>query len=309
MTYTNPFRFLLSLAIGYFLLFTLTAQFSQWDRAARDFDGKIGNTPFLFNREAGNLEVDSTALGEQRISGLARLDSLSRFNPQLREGLKGLDTIQANGMDFNRNAQVRDSITFSDPPKFFQGLKEKSRLNSFAQRIDFFFRGISRDTLYSFDHAVEKYGIEDRFSNKMAYSWAHGLDRVIKEPGRYVKSTLSKLPLVIFMFLPLFALFIWLAYIRKNHTYTDHLIFSFHNQALLFILLILSLVLDLVFKISTSEYFLLVFGVYLYKAMRKFYGQGRFKTFVKFCFLNTVFLILAILVLIIAFTGSIFIYN
>lgn len=309
LTYTNPFRFLLSLAIIYFLLLAMTTRFSQFDRAARDFGGPIGDTPFLFDRGSGNLQVDSTKLGEQRARTLAQLDSLRRFNPQLVEGLQALDTIKVSGTDLDPGAAQRDSLMFADPPGYFQGLQQKSRLNSFAQRINFFFKGIERDTLYSFDEAVAKYGVQARFSNKMAFSWAHGIDRVIKEPGRYLKSTLSKLPLVIFLFLPLFTLFIWLAYIRKNHTYTDHLIFSFHNQALLFILLILSLLLDLVFNLGSSGVFLMIFGVYLYKAMRKFYGQGRFKTVAKFFFLNTVFFILAILVLMISFTGSIFIYN
>jgi len=309
LTYTNPFRFLLSLAIVYFLLLALTTPFSQFNRAARGFDGSIADTPFRFDTASGNLAVDSTKLEEQRTRALAGLDSLRRFNPELAQGLKALDTIRGSGVDMDLGTAQRDSLMFADPPAYFQGLRGKSRLNSFAQRINFFYKGIIRDTLYSFDEALALYGIQDRFSNKMAFSWAHGLDRMVKEPGRYLKSTLSKLPLVIFLFLPLFALFIWLAYIRKNHSYTDHLIFSFHNQALLFILLILSLLIDLVFKVGSAGVFLLIFGIYLYMAMKKFYGQGRLKTLIKFFFLNTVFFILAMLVLMISFTGSIFIYN
>src|SRR5690606_22988894 len=285
LTYTNPFRFLLSLAIVYFLLLALTTPFSQFNRAARGFDGSIADTPFRFDTESGNLAVDSTKLEEQRTRALAGLDSLRRFNPELAQGLKALDTIRGSGVDMDLGTAKRDSLMFADPPAYFQGLRGKSRLNSFAQRINFFYKGIKRDTLYSFDEALALYGIQDRFSNKMAFSWAHGLDRMVKEPGRYLKSTLSKLPLVIFLFLPLFALFIWLAYIRKYHSYTDHLIFSFHNLALLFILLILSLLIDLVFKVGSAGVFLLIFGIYLYMAMKKFYGQGRLKTLIKFFFL------------------------
>lgn len=309
LTYTNPFRFLLSLAIVYFLLLAGTTRFSRLDRAVRDMDGSIPNTPFVFDGPTGNLQVDSIRLVEQRSRALDGLDSLRRYNPELVEGLQVLDTIQINTAGRNRSMAERDSLKFADPPAHFRALRQKSGLNSFAQRVDFFYKGIKRDTLYTFDDAVARYGIQDRFTNKMAFSWAHGIDRMIKEPGRYLKSTLSKLPLVIFLFLPVFALFIWLAYIRKNHTYTDHLIFSFHNQALLFILLILSLLLDLVLKVGSTWIFLIVFGGYLYKAMRNFYGQGRLKTILKFCFLNTVFFFLALWVLMIAFTGSIFIYN
>lgn len=309
LTYSNPFRFLLSLAFIYFLLFTFTTEFSRWDRAGRTFKGEIPGTPFLFDPASNNLEVDSVKLRDQTRSIMSQLDSIPQLDPEARAQLRALDTLRGlSGLTFQNQAQL-DSIHFADPAAYFGKLKEKSRINSFAQRINFFYKGIERDTLYTFDQAVARYGIEDRWSNKMAYSWAHGIGRVLEEPGRYVKTTLSKLPLVIFLFLPLFALFIWLAYIRKNHTYTDHLIFSFHNQALLFILLIVSLLLDLLFKTDSTGIFLLIFGVYLYKAMRRFYGQGRFKTLCKFLFLNTVFFVLALFVLIISFTGSIFIYN
>ena len=308
VTYTNPFRFLLSLAFIYFLLFTFTTEFSSWDRAARSFKGEIPGTPFSLEPGSNDIVVDSVKLEEQTRKVLSRLDSIP-MNRDARRQLQALDTLRGLAGLSNSRSGLRDSVKFADPVAYFGELKQKSSLNSFAQKIDFFYKGIDRDTLYTFDQAVARYGIEDRWSNKMAYSWAHGIGRVLDEPGRYVNSTLSKLPLVIFFFLPVFALFIWLAYIRKNHTYTDHLIFSFHNQALLFILLIVSLLLDLLFKIDSTGIFLLVFGVYLYKSMRKFYGQGRFKTICKFLFLNTVFFILALFVLIISFTGSIFIYN
>lgn len=109
--------------------------------------------------------------------------------------------------------------------------------------------------------------------------------------------------------MPLFTIFIWLVYIRKKYTYTDHLIFSFHNQSLLFILLILSLLLDTIFKISTAGLFVTIFSIYLFMAMKRFYGQGVFKTIVKYIFLNTIFTILAFFAVLVLFTGSVFIYN
>lgn len=97
-------------------------------------------------------------------------------------------------------------------------------------------------------------------------------------------------------------------YVRKKHNYIEHLIFSFHIQSLLFILLLLSFTIDAIFKTDTVWIFLLIFSVYLYKAMRNFYGQGRFKTFVKYLILNTVFFILAAFSVLILFTGIIYTY-
>jgi hypothetical protein len=137
---------------------------------------------------------------------------------------------------------------------------------------------------------------------------ARGILRAIDRPGSYLSYIISKLPFAVFFFLPVFAMFIWFLYIRKKYNYTDHLIFSFHNQSLLFILLIISFLIDAIFKVESNGIFLLIFAFYLYKAMRNFYGQGRIKTIVKYMILNTVFFILAMFSLMVLFTGSIFTY-
>ena len=97
-------------------------------------------------------------------------------------------------------------------------------------------------------------------------------------------------------------------YIRKKYTYTDHLIISFHNQSLFFILLIISYMIDAVFGIDTSAIFILVFAVYLYKAIRNFDRRSRFKTIVKYIFQNTNFVILADIGAALLFAGSMFTY-
>lgn len=309
VTYTNPFRFLLSLAFIYFLMFTFNNRFSGLDRAASQFDGDIGGTPFVLDMDSGNIGVDSTKLEKQKTKALAQLDSLTGNDPEVRDQWKQLDTLRGLGTLINNETTRKDSLMFADPKGYFNDLKSKSGTNAFLQKVDFFTKTIKRDTLFSFDDAVTKYGIENRWGNRMAFNTGNNFLRIMKEPGRFVSATISKLPFVIFFFLPLFAVFIWLAYIRKKYTYTDHLIFSFHNQSLLFILLILSLLLDMVFNISSAGVFLLIFGIYLYKAMRKFYGQGRFKTIIKYFFLNTIFTFLAFFVVLLLFTGSVFIYN
>ena len=192
----------------------------------------------------------------------------------------------------------------ADPRAYFKSLGNGSGLENFSKKAEFFGYFIKQDTLYSFDEAREKYGVEETITNKMAFNSANSILRAIREPSNWINSTISKLPFIIFFFIPVFTVFIWLVYIRNNNTYTDHLIFSFHNQSLLFILLILSLTLDTIFNWNSSGIFLLIFGIYLYKAMRKFYGQGRFKTIVKYIFLNTVFMILAFFTIILTFAGS-----
>lgn len=322
VTYTNPFRFLLSLAFLYFLMFTYNSQFDDWDDAAKDFDGTIYNgSPFKFNTDSGGLEVDSVALEKQGKATQNTLDSLKKTNPGIMVGLNNLDSIKKADpklfskmgnldslgvfiKDIEKTQRKKDSFMNADPSGYFKTLEEKSGMDGFSKKAEFFGLYIKKDTLKNFEQARNLYHIEESTTNKMAFNFSNSIWKVMSEPGTWVNETISKLPFVIFFFMPVFTIFIWLVYIRKNYTYTDHLIFSFHNQSLLFILLILSLTLDTIFNMDSSGIFLLIFAFYLYKAMRKFYGQGRFKTIVKYIFLNTIFMILAFFTIIVTFAGS-----
>jgi hypothetical protein len=73
-------------------------------------------------------------------------------------------------------------------------------------------------------------------------------------------------------------------------------------------LLILSWIIDSIFNTATAWIALTLFSIYLFQAMRKFYGQGVFKTIIKYLFLNSAFLFLALISVVLLFTGSIFTY-
>lgn len=105
---------------------------------------------------------------------------------------------------------------------------------------------------------------------------------------------LHKLPYMLFVSLPLFALILKLLYIRRKQFYfADHGIFSIHLYIFAFLLLLLVFAFDALkdvngfawVKILSYASFVL-FVIYLYKAMRTFYGQGRAKTVFKFLLLN-----------------------
>jgi len=116
---------------------------------------------------------------------------------------------------------------------------------------------------------------------------------------------MKQVPVIIFFFLPIFALFVKLLYIRRNFTYIDHLIFLFHTQTMFFVLFGIGIIIDTIFDINYATTILIfLFLFYLYKALRKFYNQGRFKTIVKFFILNSIFFILAFVGAIFAFAIS-----
>ncbi len=121
-----------------------------------------------------------------------------------------------------------------------------------------------------------------------------------------IEKFMHTLPQVLFVSLPLFALILLMLYARRKFYYVDHGIFTIHLYCATFILLLVYFGIDRLetytnWKLLSIPKILIGFGIffYLYKAMRKFYRQGRFKTIIKFLVLNffsfIVFIILATL--------------
>jgi len=105
---------------------------------------------------------------------------------------------------------------------------------------------------------------------------------------------LHKLPQILFISLPFFALLLKLLYIRrKNVYYSEHAVFTLYHYIFSFILLLVMMGISKlddrldwgIFSFLQLGLFLWG-GVYLYLSMRRFYGQGRLKTLFKFLALN-----------------------
>jgi Protein of unknown function (DUF3667) len=126
------------------------------------------------------------------------------------------------------------------------------------------------------------------------------------------ESILHKLPYMLFLSLPLFALILRLVYIRrkwrKQFYIADHGVFTIHFYVFSFILLLLVFTLGALQDATQWKFiswlgFILIITLffYLYKAMRNFYGQGWLKTFFKFI-LVTFSSIIMMVILFIFFT-------
>ena len=308
VSYTNPFRFLLSLAFLYFLVVTYNnSSFADLDDL--DLEDKIEQTgPMSFSFNDGeNDQKDSTQIQEQTEQAFQQLDSLENLKKIPIPGIQNLDSLQSVINQGIAEEAKKDSFMLANPRAYFQELQH-GRSGSLLERMEFFFSYLQKDSIKTFEEAREKFGAEDSFKNRLAFNGSKSSLKALAQPGTYLNDTIAKLPLVIFFFLPIFTIFIFLVYIRKKYTYTDHLIFSFHNQSLLFILLILSWVIDAIFNTATAWVALTLFSIYLFQAMRRFYSQGIFKTIIKYLFLNSVFLCLALICVVLLFTGSIFTY-
>ena len=115
-------------------------------------------------------------------------------------------------------------------------------------------------------------------------------------------------PYLLFISLPLYAFYMKVLYFRrKQFLYVTHGIFLIYLYIFTFINLLVYFGLNQIHEsmdwdwMGWIEAAVLLYGVwYAYKAMRKFYGQGRGKTLLKFFILNT-WAFLSIIILFLAF--------
>lgn len=198
---------------------------------------------------------------------------------------------------FQRNA---NEITITNVDSI--ALKPENELN----HLDFLSKTSKKIEIY---HAYSKKHPEDfttealaslnhknNFFNRWLYKRVLLIEEITKNPTVFVNHVISKLPFAIFFFIPVFTLVLWLSYGRLNITYMEHLVFSFHTQTMLFFLMILGLLITTFFNVAIiRSLIILAFLFYLYKALRNFYNQKRWKTILKFVFLNVIFIILALI--------------
>ncbi|HEX6193550.1 MAG TPA: DUF3667 domain-containing protein [Chitinophagaceae bacterium] len=247
------------------------------------------------------------------VSGKARLIAIEEIEADLLK-----DTIQAKADSANfirrlhKLEQMKDTtvpVTIADFAEFDD---DSSLLNisGFADKYK----------------SVEQYdSIQKQLPDSLRDSWS--LRRLIKKElsvnKRYgknkeaafeklIQTVLHRLPYMLFVSLPLFALILKLLYIRrKNFFYADHGVFTIHLYIFSFILLLV------VFSLNRlREYtgwgilgwviglLFILLNIYLYKAMRRFYGQRRFKTIVKFLLTAALSLLMMLILFVLFFFFS-----
>jgi len=129
-----------------------------------------------------------------------------------------------------------------------------------------------------------------------------------------IKESISKLPQLMFVLLPLFALLLKITYLFKNRLYLEHLTVALHSHSFIFLSILLLLLFGLAEDGTAKSYpfisgvfsfigVLLFFWlpVYLFKTQKHIYKQGFLLTLVKFIFIGLVYIMLIMLTGTIAF--------
>lgn len=137
--------------------------------------------------------------------------------------------------------------------------------------------------------------------------------------GQMIKLTTDSKSFILFMLKNLLwmtlvmmaalAFILKLLYIRRHRFLIEHLVFAFHYHSFAFILFSIG---SIIGEWRDSQAWLgwasLFTFIYLFIAMRRFYLQGWFKTFIKFCILNFSYLFIFIISIALTFVVSVFIF-
>jgi hypothetical protein len=101
-----------------------------------------------------------------------------------------------------------------------------------------------------------------------------------------IRDFLNRAPIVVWLLLPLFALFLKVLYLRSGRYYVEHLAFALHLHAFWFLSFTVMLLLrhPAVFLVANAW-----IAVYTYLAMRRVYGQGPGRTAAKYLVLGILY--------------------
>ncbi len=127
--------------------------------------------------------------------------------------------------------------------------------------------------------------------------------------GSILQAFYDSIPIAMFILLPIFALLLKLFYYNKGR-FSHHLVFTFYFFSFLFMVFSILILADLIWSISGLLIGLVIFSTFFYLliAVKRFYGQGYFLSFIKSGIVSFLFLsfVLPLAVLIIGISAFLF---
>lgn len=267
--YANPFRFYLTISVLFFLMLGISNSFNELGY----LNGSKGKSTSFININPGTAKttnLDSINIGKITEEGV-------------NIALKNMDSTERKKLLKDVPQLKKDSIVNS--------INEQVLKNKFMR-----FRAFSKKyPNSSINDALDSLKYPKTFINRFYY------DRMLKfkdfnqeeDLNEVAKKGISYISISLFVLLPIFAFALKFFYMRRKFTYVEHLVFIFHTQTVFFLLLIIF------FPLSYYQepeilipVFLILFLIYLFIAMKKFYNQGFFKTFIKFIIINNIYMFL-----------------
>ena len=239
---------------------------------------------FAVNQVQFNATIEG---GDLRLSRTQRFAYASQLNQQLRNN--GEDSILQRQLTLLLDTTILIDLKVDSS----RNLTDTTFPVSYNNRS---YLMVARRAAPAFDDPGISKG--NWFKRKLAERWRHYRTKYGDDEQLFLTNLLEgfthRLPYVLFLSLPFFALLLKLLYTRrKNFYYSDHAVFTLYHYIFSFILLLFYFLLAELkdwtgfgFLSFVAGLLLLSGGVHLFIAMKRFYGQGIVKTALKFVLLN-----------------------
>ena len=260
--YLHPVRMYVFTSAVFFLIFFSLFKTKETEITA------AGNNPALIQAKEEALKDAKTKQDTLNINLASDIFKIADSStPPRPTGLNKNDTIVQKG---GVNISFRNHVPEYRSVKEYDSLQKKMSEND---RDNWFVHMVRRKSI----SLNEKY---------------HGDEKMIEV--KLIDKFLHSIPYLLFVSLPLYALFLKLLYVRRKQFYfADHGVFLVHLYIFTFLLMLFYFLLDKINEvvhwtaIDILQGLLLLTGVfYAIKAMRNFYRQGWGKTILKFILFN-----------------------
>jgi hypothetical protein len=312
-SYLNPIRmYVFTSAIFFVVLFSMTNPDSlmkldekpdketskgikDWEKQKKILQSELSADRSQKDKDTSEIvdniqELDEEIAAAKRFYGDTTTRKFDKKDVALLMAREALDSLKMEGVPGDIGKKAKDALAKRD---------SSAKKNNGARLFNFFDKEYESTEAYN---SAQKMLPEDQRDGWIKTIFRRRVIIIQQEVNRdqrgYIKhfgeTFLHSFPKIFFISLPFFALILRLVYIRrKQYYYTSHGIFAIHIYCATFILLLILILSNQLQDAVSWPWLHVVLGIidfavwiymliYMYKSMRRFYGQGRFKTFMKY---------------------------
>jgi hypothetical protein len=265
-SFVNPIRLYLVISLLFFFVFSMVSNDILQDSIS-DINQGVEDLP-----DSTKVALDKVLSGD--LSDL-EVDSVYKFAPDPNDTSSQGITYTVKKPDSTNDFLSEENIAI------YMGLRE-----DYDVSVDKLLDSLNTDSLSSFQYTLTKNLIRlDRAENEVVIS-----------------QLLKNLPLMMLFILPIFAFMLMLFYMRRNQYYITHLIHALHLHSFAYVIYGFAFVAAMYWLPEGGGFWVILISFILvsthsYLSFLKVYGQGWFKTLVKYNligFLYTWLLLLAV---------------
>ncbi|RLD20344.1 MAG: hypothetical protein DRI71_10500 [Bacteroidetes bacterium] len=267
-SFVNPIRLYLVISLIFFFVFSMVSSDLIQD-SIKDIDQGVEELP-----DSTKVNLDKILLGD--LSGL-EADSTYKFAPDTNDSTDRIITYSVTKPDADNDFLSEENFAV------YMRLREDYEVS-----VDNLLDSLNTDSLTSFQYNLTKKLIRlDRAENQVVIS-----------------QLLKNLPLMMIFILPIFAFLLMLFYLRRNQYYITHLIHALHLHSFAYVVYGFSFVAAMYWLPTGAGGWaifisLILVSTHSYMSFLKVYGQGWFKTLVKFNVIGLLYSFLLIFALLV----------